>query len=58
MQLTQQQKYEINQVAATLQIENMQLTKQAYKNLTEVASGKKTADQMAEEIKRRYTHAR
>lgn len=57
MKLTQQQRYEINQVKATMEIENMTLTEQTYKNLIEVTSGKKTANQMAEEIKRRYMHA-
>lgn len=56
MKLTPQQQYEISQVKATMEIENMPLTKQAYKNLTEVASGEKTTDQIAEEIKRRYIH--
>ncbi len=56
MPLTKQQKYEIRQVAATMQIENMPLTVQAYKNLIEVASGKKTVDQVAEEIKKKYMH--
>lgn len=57
MKLTQQQQYEIKQVKATMEIENMTLTEQTYKNLIEVTSGKKTANQMAEEIKRRYMHA-
>lgn len=57
MKLTPQQQYEINQVKATMEIENMTLTEQTYKNLIEVTSGKKTANQMAEEIKRRYMHA-
>ena len=57
MKLTQQQQYEINQVKATMEIENMTLTEHTYKHLIEVTSGKKTANQMAEEIKRRYMHA-
>lgn len=57
MKLTPQQQYEINQVKATMEIENMTLTEQTYKNLIEVTSEKKTANQMAEEIKRRYMHA-
>lgn len=39
-----------------MQIENMPLMVQAYKNLIEVASGKKTVDQVAEEIKKKYMH--
>lgn len=55
--MTEQEKQNmINQVNATMAIENMPLTEQARKNLTSVASSEKTADQMAEEIKRRYTN--
>lgn len=55
--MTEQEKQNmINQVSATMAIENMSLTKQAHENLTTVASGEKTTDQMAEEIKRRYTN--
>ena len=57
MKLTTHQHYEMNQVNATMAIENMTLTEQTYKNLIEVTSGKKTANQMAEEIRRRYMHA-
>lgn len=53
--MTEQEKQDmIDQVGATMAIENMPLTEQAHKNLLNVASGEKTADQMAEEIKRRY----
>ena len=44
----------IAQVAATMQIENMPLSKQAYQNLADIATGKKTGDEVIEEIKRRY----
>lgn len=53
--MTEQEKQNmIDQVNATMAIENMPLTGQARKNLTDVASDEKTADQMAEEIKERY----
>lgn len=44
----------IDQVNATMVIENMPLTQQARNNLIDVVSDEKTADQMAEKIKERY----
>lgn len=52
--LTPQQQYAIDQVAATMAIEDMLLTENAYKYLVQQATGEKTADQIAEEIKKEY----
>ena len=38
----------VTQVAATLAIEGMALTEEDYRNLAEVASGRKTEEEMAE----------
>ncbi len=54
--LTPQQQHNIDQVAATMAIEDMPLTERAYKHLVQQATGEKTADQIAEEIKRKYTN--
>lgn len=52
--LTPQQQYNIDQVAATMAIEDMPLTERAYKHLVQVATGEKTTDQIEEEIKKEY----
>ena len=54
--LTPEQQFMINQVEATMTIENMPLTEQAKQNLIDVARGRKTTEQVAEEIRKRYTH--
>ena len=54
--LTPQQQHNIDQVAATMAIEDMTLTERAYKHLVQQATGEKTADQIAEEIKKEYTN--
>lgn len=46
--LTEKQADMVAQVAATLAIEGMALTEEDYHNLAEVASGRKTEDEMAE----------
>jgi hypothetical protein len=56
--LTPKQQYMIDQVAATMAIENMPLTPQAYENIRMIATGEKTADQIIEEIKKEYTSVR
>lgn len=56
--LTPKQQYMIDQVAATMAIENMPLTPQAYENIRMIAAGEKTADQIIEEIKKEYTSVR
>lgn len=45
----------ITQVAATMSIENMPLTKQAYQNLADYLTGRKTENEILEDIKRRHT---
>lgn len=52
--LTPQQQYNIDQVAATMAIEDMPLNEKAYNYLVQQATGEKTADQIAEEIKKEY----
>ena len=52
--LTWKQKDMIAQVEATMRIENMPVNEAAHQNLVDLASGKKTADQIAEEIKEKY----
>lgn len=44
----------IVQVAATMSIEDMPLTKQAYQDLADIASGRKTEEEVIEEIKKEY----
>lgn len=46
----------INQVAASMAIENMPLTDEACKNLQAMASGKKTIEQVIIELKKKYYH--
>ncbi len=53
--LTPRQQFMINQVAATMEIENMPLTERAYNNLVEIVTGEKTAEEVIEEIKTKYT---
>lgn len=52
--ITKQQIDQIAQVAATMAIENMPITKECYKNGVNILSGQKTADQIAKEIIERY----
>ena len=47
----------INQVAATMEIENMPLTQRCYENLSVTATGEKTVGEVIAEILRRHTHA-
>lgn len=54
VELSQQQQYNISQVAATMAIEEMPLDDQTYNNLTQLATGKKTAEQIINEIKKEY----
>lgn len=52
--LTPQQQFMIDQVAATMEIENMPLTERAYNNLVEIVTGEKTTEEVIEEIKRKH----
>lgn len=54
--MTDKQKYMLDQVTATMRIEDMPLTPQAYKNLRLIAQNKKSSDVIITEIKKRYTH--
>lgn len=56
--LTCKQQEAINQVATTMAIEDMPLTEQCYKNLNDMATGKKSKDEVIADIKRRYSHGR
>ena len=55
--MTKKQKYDIEQVIATMKIENMPPTKQEIQNLIDIAENRKTSDQIREEIKKRYQNA-
>lgn len=52
--LTKKQQYIFDQVEATLAIENMKLSIFDRKNLEDIASGRKTADQVLEELDKIY----
>lgn len=52
--LTPQQQYDINQVAATMSIEDMPLDEKTYNYLVQLATDEKSADQIIEEIKKEY----
>lgn len=51
-ELEPQKQFHIKQVAATMAIEDMPLDKQTRKNLTQIAAGEKTANQLIREIKK------
>ena len=53
-ELEPQKQLHIKQVAATMAIEDMPLDKQTRKNLTQIAAGEKTANQLIREIKKEY----
>lgn len=52
--LTPKQQFMVDQVAATMAVEDMPLTDQAHQNLIDVATGRKTTDEIAAEITKRY----
>lgn len=52
--LSYKKEEQIKQVAATMSIENMPLTKVAYQNLHAMASGIKTTEQVIAEITAKY----
>lgn len=54
--LTPEQQYMIDQVAATLAIEEMSLTQQGYNNIKLILTGEKTADEAVADTIRRYFH--
>lgn len=53
-ELSPNQQYNIAQIAATMAIEEMPLDDQTYNNLTQLATGKNTADQIIDKIKKEY----
>ena len=55
-ELPLQKQYYIEQVAATMAIEDMPLDRQTYENLVQIATGAKTADQLISELKKEYAN--
>ena len=53
-ELEPQKQFHIKQVAATMAIEDMPIDKQTRKNLTQIAAGEKTVNQLIREIKKEY----
>lgn len=53
---TPEQQYMINQVAATLAIEDMALTRQGYNNIKLILTGEKAADEAVADTIRGYLH--
>ncbi len=53
-ELEPQKQFHIKQVAATMAIEDMPIDKQTRKNLTQIAAGEKTVNQIIREIKKEY----
>ena len=53
-ELEPQKQFHIKQVAATMAIEDMPIDKQTRKNLTQIAAGEKTVNQIISEIKKEY----
>ena len=51
-ELTPKQQYDIDQVAATMELEDMPLDEKTYNYLVQLATGEKTIDQIIEEIKK------
>ena len=50
-QLTDKQIYDIQQVIATFALEEMYVTESDIKNMEDIALGRKTADQLMEEMR-------
>lgn len=55
-ELTPQQQYAIDQVAATMELEDMPLNEKTYDYLVQLATSKKNADQIVTAIKKEYTN--
>ncbi|MEY8237512.1 hypothetical protein AALA36_17630 [Lachnospiraceae bacterium 66-29] len=53
-ELEPQKQFHIKQVAAIMAIEDMPIDKQTRKNLTQIAVGEKTVNQLIREIKKEY----
>lgn len=56
--LTARQQEIIDQVAATMEIENMPVTEQAYENMRAYLTGEKSKQEILDDIKARYANAR
>lgn len=52
--ITRKQRKMIEQVAATMAVENMPLSRDCYNNLRAMASGEKTREQVSQEITAKY----
>lgn len=52
--LTPQQQYDIDQIAATMGLEDMTLNEKTYRYLVQLATGEKNADQIIDAIKKEY----
>ena len=55
-ELEPQKQFQIAQVAATMAIEDMPIDDQTRENLTQIAVGEKTLNQIISEIKKEYEH--
>lgn len=51
-----QKQYYIEQVVATMAIEDMPIDSQTLENLRQIADGEKTVEQIINEIKKEYTN--
>lgn len=56
--LTWEQQHKINQVVATMNIENMPLTQEDYNNVKAIITGRKTVDEIVTAIKKEYLNAK
>jgi|GEM_PF-3955042 len=52
--LTPQQQYDIDQIAATMGLEDMPLNEKTYRYLVQLSTGEKNADQIIDAIKKEY----
>lgn len=55
-ELEPQKQYQIEQVAATMAIEDMPIDSQTYENLKQIVTGQKTAEQVVSEIVEEYAN--
>lgn len=55
-QLTPKQQYMIDQVTATMRIEDMEPSEDCIENLKKVAAGEKTIEQVIKELDMKYRH--
>lgn len=55
-ELDEQERYNIAQVTSTMEIEDMHLDSRTLDNLEQIAVGKRTEDQIINEIKKEYAN--